>query len=75
MISSGIFNSVKYVDAVDVVQRTHEEYIGAWRSVNDVQAQLGKEKFEEFIGDVKKIITKREFVEVHYLTRAWIASK
>ena len=75
LISSGIFNSVKYVDAVDVVQRTHEEYIGAWRSVNDVQAQLGKEKFEEFIGDVKKIITKREFVEVHYLTRAWIASK
>ena len=52
--------------------RTHEEYIGAWRSVNDVQFQLGKEKFEEFIGDVEKIITKREFVEVHYLTRAWI---
>jgi hypothetical protein len=43
--------------------------------VNDVQAQLGKEKFEEFIDDIKKIITKREFVEVHYLTRAWIASK
>ena len=75
LTSSGIFNSVKYVDAVDVVNRTHEEYIGAWRSVNDVQFQLGKEKFEEFIGDVEKIITKREFVEVHYLTRAWIASK
>ena len=75
LTSSGIINSVMYGDAVDVVNRTHEEYIGAWRSVNDVQAQLGKEKFEEFIGDVEKIITKREFVEVHYLTRAWIASK
>ena len=73
--TSGIFNSVIYVDAVDVVQRTHEEYIGAWRSVNDIQAQLGGEKFEEFISDVEKIIKKREFVEVHYLTRAWIASK
>jgi len=73
--SSRIFNSVIYVDAVDVIHRTHEEYVGAWRSVNDVQAQLGKEKFEEFIDDIKKIITKREFVEVHYLTRAWIASK
>ena len=73
--SSGIFNSVVYVDAVDVVQRTHEEYIGAWRSVNDIQAQLGGEKFEEFICDVEKIIKKREFVEVHYLTRAWIASR
>ena len=34
----GIFRSVTYVDAVDVVQRSHGEYIGAWRSVNDVQA-------------------------------------
>lgn len=73
--SSGIFNSVIYVDAVDVIQRTHEEYIGAWRSVNDIQAQLGREKFEEFISDVEKIIKKREFVEVHYLTRAWIGAK
>ena len=51
------------------------EYIGAWRSVNDVQAQLGKDKFAEFIEDVERIITKRSFVEVHYLTRAWIACK
>jgi ubiquinone/menaquinone biosynthesis C-methylase UbiE len=71
----GIFKSVIYVDAVDTVQRSHEEYIGAWRSVNDVQAQLGKEKFQEFIEDVEKIIKKINFVEVHYLTRAWIACK
>ena len=71
----GIFRSVTYVDAVDVVQRSHGEYIGAWRSVNDVQAQLGKDKFAKFIKDVEKIITKRSHVEVHYLTRAWIARK
>lgn len=75
LINSELFSSVIYVDAVDVVKRTHEEYIGAWCSVNDIQAQLGKEKFGEFISDVDKIIKKREFVEVHYLTRAWIASK
>lgn len=75
LTDSGIFNSVIYVDAVDTVHRTHEEYIGAWRSVNDVQAQLGEKKFKEFIGDVKKIISKHKTVEVHYLTRAWIACK
>ena len=75
LTDSGIFNSVIYVDAVDIVHRTHEEYIGAWRSVNDVQAQLGEKNFKEFIDDVEKIISKHKTVEVHYLTRAWIACK
>lgn len=75
LTESGIFRSVVYVDAVDVIKRTHEEYIGAWRSVNDIQAQLGQEKFAEFIKDVEDIISKRSHVEVHYLTRAWIALK
>ena len=70
-----IFESVVYLDALNIVQRTHEEYIGAWRSVNDIQAQLGKVRFGEFIQDVEKIITKRPTVEVHYLTRAWVARK
>ena len=69
------FESVVYLDALNIVQRTHEEYIGAWRSVNDVQAQLGKAKFAEFIRDVEKIIVNRPTVEVHYLTRAWVARK
>ena len=44
-------------------------------SLATVQAQLGKDNFKEFIEDVEKVISKREFVEVHYLTRAWIACK
>ncbi len=71
----GFFRSVVYVDGVDVVQRSHEEYIGAWRSVNDVQTELGKDRFDEFLEDVAEIISKRTSVEVHYLTRAWIAIK
>lgn len=71
----GVFQSVVYAEAVDVVQRSHEEYIGAWRSVNDIQSQLGKTKFSEFIDDVANIIRQYPTVEVHYLTRAWIACK
>lgn len=72
---SKIFRSVLYVDGIDVVQRTHDQYIGAWRSVNDIQVQLGKEEFSEFLEDVKEIIYEYPYVEVHYLTRAWIAQK
>ena len=69
---TGVFKSVLYVDAVDVVKRTHQEYLGAWCSV---QVELGAEKFSEFLGDLEKIIINFPNVEVHYLTRAWIASK
>lgn len=72
---SKFFRTVTYIDAIDVLQRSHEEYMGAWRSVNDIQAQLGKEKFSKFLCDVEEIINKRSYVEVHYLTRAWIACK
>lgn len=72
---SKIFSSVTYFDAINVVKRSHEEYMGAWRSVNDIQAQLGKEKFSQFLSDVEEIINKRSYVEVHYLTRAWVAQK
>ena len=45
LLKSEIFSSVNYVEGIDVVKRNHKEYIGAWRSVNDIQVQLGKEKF------------------------------
>lgn len=61
---------MNYFDAINVVQRSHEEYMGAWRSVNDIQAQLGKEKFSRFLSDVEEIVNKRSYVEVRYLTRA-----
>ncbi len=71
----GIFKTVEYADSVDVVQRSQKEYIGAWRSVNDIQSQLGKDKFKKFIYEVEHVVSKHSFVEVHYLTRVWIATK
>ena len=71
----GVFRSVFYVDAIDVVLRSQEQYLGAWRSVNDIQSQLGPKEFSKFIDDVGSIISKEPYVEVYYLTRAWIAIK
>jgi len=71
----GFFKSIMYAEAVDVVRRTPQEYIGAWRSVNDIQAQLGEYKFSKFVGEIERIINKNVYVDVHYLTRVWIAKK
>ncbi|MDC0999421.1 class I SAM-dependent methyltransferase [Alphaproteobacteria bacterium] len=75
LTKSGFFRSISYVESIDIVRRSHNEYIGAWRSVNDIQVQLGKDKFIEFLDDVGVIIKDYPDVEVHYLTRAWIAEK
>ncbi|WPZ36193.1 methyltransferase domain-containing protein [Thalassobaculum sp. OXR-137] len=72
---SPYFGSVTYVEATDVVERSPADYVGAWRSVNDIRAQLGEENFSEFIEFVEKTVATRESVPVHYLTRAWIAQK
>lgn len=74
LINSGLFENVKYVDKLDVKERSPGEYLGAWRSVNDVQAQLGPKRFDEFIDAVEKIVRNLNAIEVHYLTRAWIAT-
>lgn len=75
LTESGIFRSVVYLEATDLLKRTPEEYIGAWRSVNDVQAQLGEDKFSQFIEDVEQICNSADCVDVHYRTRAWVARK
>ena len=75
LTKSGVFRSVLYLDGIDVVKRTHDEYLGAWRSVNDVQVELGRENFAKFINEVENIISDYPYVEVHYLTRAWVATK
>ncbi len=72
LMESGYFRSVVYIESEDLVQRTHEEYIGAWRSVNDIQSQLGDKNFGEFLQDVEHIISKFNTIPVYYLTRAWV---
>ena len=54
------------------MKRTREEYVGAWRSVNDVQSQLGEKNFRMFLDDVNNIVSKFASIPVCYLTRAWV---
>ena len=46
---SGYFANSFYIDAIDTIHRTKDEYLGAWRSVNDIQAQLGIKNFNLFL--------------------------
>jgi ubiquinone/menaquinone biosynthesis C-methylase UbiE len=72
---SGLFGEVSYMHSLDVKRVKTSDYIGAWTSVNDIQSQLGAERFREFILQITEMLENVEDVDVHYLTRCWIAKK
>lgn len=75
LCSSPYFEDVVYLEGRHDILMSPDRYLGAWRSVNDLQVQLGKEKFESFLTFVKKKISDSEVVKATYLTRAWSARK
>lgn len=70
-----LFDDVVYIEARHTILLSPERYIGAWLSVNDLQAQLGKILFDKFIKYVEAKVSPLEYVEAEYLTRAWSAKK
>lgn len=73
--ASDYFEDVVYVEGQHVVRMTPQRYIGAWRSVNDLQVQLGAENFEAFLSFVEASVTDVSTIEATYLTRAWSARR
>jgi ubiquinone/menaquinone biosynthesis C-methylase UbiE len=69
------FTDVLYLEGRHCVQQTPEQYLGAWRSVNDLQVQLGAELFQKFLDFAEKRIAGLEIIETTYLTRAWAARR
>lgn len=75
LYDSGLFSDVIYLEGRHKVSISTDHYIGAWQSVNDVQFQLGKEKFSQFLSYARTKLASIPEVEVIYKTRAWSALK
>lgn len=69
------FEDVIAIEGEHVAQLTPDQYLGVWRSVNDIQAQLGPERFQAFLNHVAHRIRGLEHIETTYLTRAWAARR
>jgi len=67
------FTDVLYLEGRHSQRQTPEQYMGAWRSVNDLQVQLGPELFQRFLDLTERRIVGLPFIETTYLTRAWLA--
>ena len=73
--STGHFDSVFFVEACHEEIMTADRYLGAWRSVNDIQAQAGPERWEKIMAFIEEEISGLEEIVVPYKTRAWTCKK
>jgi ubiquinone/menaquinone biosynthesis C-methylase UbiE len=69
------FDDVIYLEGRHVAMQTPEQYLGAWRSVNDLQVQLGPELFQQHLDFVRRRTAHLSTIETTYLTRAWAARR
>ena len=65
------FDDVVYLEARHAATQTVEQYLGAWRSVNDLRVQLGSDLFTQFLNFVERKTVDLAAIETTYLTRAW----
>jgi SAM-dependent methyltransferase len=69
------FDDVVYLEGRHVQKQTPGQYLGAWRSVNDLQVQLRPELFAAFLSFVERQTRDIAAIETTYLTRAWTARR
>jgi ubiquinone/menaquinone biosynthesis C-methylase UbiE len=74
LIESDIFSNVEYVEDETARVISSSDYIKLWKSVNDIQVQLGKFDFDKFMGSVANLVNDIDRVEVSNVTRAWIST-
>jgi SAM-dependent methyltransferase len=66
-----LFDDLVYAECRHAVRQTPAEYLGVWRSVNDVQVQLGPQRWQKFLREVERLVVGRDHIETTYLTRLW----
>ncbi len=69
------FAEVLYLEGRHSAHQTPGQYMGAWRSVNDLQVQLGPDLFRKFLDFAEKRIAGLTAIETTYVTRAWAARR
>jgi ubiquinone/menaquinone biosynthesis C-methylase UbiE len=72
--SSKIFAHVEYVEFEASRIISSDNYLKLWKSVNDVQVQLGELTFNKFMTQVASLLNNVDHVEVSNVTRAWIST-
>ena len=69
------FDDVVYLEGRHTGSQTPAQYLGAWRSVNDLRVQLGPDLFDQVLDFIERKTAGVPTIETTYLTRAWAARR
>ncbi|ARJ56896.1 class I SAM-dependent methyltransferase [Campylobacter cuniculorum] len=75
LISTGDFKDCFFMECDYTELWSKERYIGAWHSVNDIQAQAGEKRWKEILEMIESKISSMQNIEIPYKIRAWTAKK
>jgi ubiquinone/menaquinone biosynthesis C-methylase UbiE len=75
LVSTGHFTGVRFIETDYAETMTKSRYMNAWRSVNDIQAQSGPERFEQILNMIEQTIAPLDEVVVPYKMRSWTARR
>ncbi|MEZ0373060.1 MAG: class I SAM-dependent methyltransferase [Candidatus Sericytochromatia bacterium] len=71
LLDGNFFTNLIFIEAPHEVHMSLERFLGAWRSVNDIQAQAGPEVFEKILHWIETEVQDLDKIVVPYKTRAW----
>lgn len=71
LLSTPYFSDLFLMEAPHEAHMSHERYMGAWRSVNDIQAQAGEERFQKILDMIEEKTKGMDEIVVPYLSRAF----
>ncbi|TDJ81181.1 class I SAM-dependent methyltransferase [Campylobacter volucris] len=75
LVSTGDFKDCFFMECDYFELMDKERYLGAWHSVNDIQAQAGKERWKEILKMIENKISSMDMIKIPYKIRAWTVKK
>lgn len=75
LVSTGDFKDCFFMECDYFELMDKQRYLGAWHSVNDIQAQAGKERWKEILKMIENKISYMDMIKIPYKIRAWTVKK
>lgn len=75
LVSTGDFKDCFFMECDYFELMDKQRYLGAWHSVNDIQAQAGKERWKEILKMIENKISSMDMIKIPYKIRAWTVKK
>lgn len=75
LVSTDHFKECIFMETDHQEIMSKERYMGAWHSVNDIQAQAGEVRWNEILHMIEREIKPYDVIEVPYKIRAWTVKK